>query len=154
MTERPEPEPAAPPLDIQRLRVWLRLLRLTRTVTNELRERLRAEFDATLPQFDVLAALYRHDKGLTMTALSAELMVSNGNVTGIVARLAAAGLVVRIPETLDRRAARVRLTRLGRESFARMAEVHRGWVSEALSGLDAREAEALLRLVERAGGEA
>lgn len=154
MTEHPEPERDTAPLDRQRLRVWLRLLRLTRAVSNELRERLRAEFDITLPQFDVLAALYRHDRGLTMTALSGALMVSNGNVTGIVARLVAAGLVVRIPDRLDRRAARVRLTRRGRESFARMAEVHRGWVDAAFGGLDARGVEEMLRLVERAGGEA
>jgi len=75
-----------------RLRVWLRLLRTTRHLENELRERLRQEFDTTLPRFDVLSALERAEAGLTMTELSRALMVSNGNVTGIIERLVGDGL--------------------------------------------------------------
>ena len=40
-----------------RLRLWLRLLGVTRQVEGELRERLRA-CDTTLPRFDVMAALH------------------------------------------------------------------------------------------------
>ena len=36
-----------------------RLLRVSRLIEAELRERLRAEFDTTLPRFDVMAALRR-----------------------------------------------------------------------------------------------
>lgn len=134
----------------QRLRVWLRVLRVSRLVGAELREKLRVEHATTLPQFDVMAALYRHGRGLKMSALSAELMVSNGNVTGIVERLVQAGLVVRLPDRDDRRAMLVRLTRRGRETFAAMAATHRAWVGEALSGLDAEDAAGLIRLLDRA----
>ena len=41
------------------LRLWLRMLKTTRGVENELRERLRVNFRTTLPRFDVMAALYR-----------------------------------------------------------------------------------------------
>ena len=57
-------------LSKQRLRLWLRMLRASKTIENEVRERLKKTFDVTLPRFDVLAALYRHPEGLTMTALS------------------------------------------------------------------------------------
>ena len=50
----------------------------------------------TLPKFDVMAALARKGAGMTMTELSRFLMVSNGNVTGIVDRLVAEGMVVRL----------------------------------------------------------
>ncbi|MCC2690355.1 MAG: transcriptional regulator, partial [Rhizobiaceae bacterium] len=40
----------------ERLRLWIRLLRASRTIEGELRERLRKEFDTTLPRFDVMAA--------------------------------------------------------------------------------------------------
>ena len=43
----------------ERLRLWIRLLRASRTIEAELRERLKKEFDTTLPRFDVMAALYR-----------------------------------------------------------------------------------------------
>jgi DNA-binding MarR family transcriptional regulator len=124
----------------ERLRLWLRLLRSARGIEAELRERLRVTYDITLPQFDVLAALARRAEGVTMTELSRYLMVSNGNVTGIIARLVADGLVVRKPVPLDRRATVVQLTEKGRAAFAAMAEVHEGWVNELLGDFGKAEA--------------
>ena len=126
-----------------RLRLWLRLLRGTRRVEAALRDRLRAEFATTLPRFDVMAALAREPGGLRMSRLSEVLRVSNGNVTGIVDRLAQDGLVVRVQVPGDRRAAIVRLTRRGREAFDAQAAAHEAWVSDLLSDFDADEAERL-----------
>jgi len=124
------------PLSKERLRLWLKLLKASKWVEAELRERLRLEFDTTLPRFDVMAALQRHGDGLTMSQLSGELRVSNGNVTGIVDRLVEEGLVVRIPVLNDRRATTVRLTGKGRERFAAMAARHEEWVDGLLETLD------------------
>ena len=104
------PRAVARPASKQRLRLWLRLLRTTRAMEAELRERLRVQFRITLPQFDVLAGLARKDTGITMTELSRMLIVSNGNVTGIVDRLVAEKLVARRPAPDDRRSLLVRLT--------------------------------------------
>jgi DNA-binding MarR family transcriptional regulator len=128
----------------QRLRLWLRLLRTSRAIEGVLRERLRVTFRMTLPQFDVLAALARTDQGMTMTELSRLLMVSNGNVTGIIERLAADGLVVRKTAAGDRRAAHVSLTARGTETFARMAAIHETWVDELLSDFTRADAEVLI----------
>jgi DNA-binding MarR family transcriptional regulator len=139
-----------PALDRQRLRVWLRILKLQRLIGAELRERLRVEYDTTLPQFDVMSALDRTETGLTMSALSEALMVSNGNVTGIVERLVEQGLVERAPVAGDRRATLVRLTGRGRETFSEMAARHRDWVSAALDGLNVQDAAAVIGLLDRA----
>jgi DNA-binding MarR family transcriptional regulator len=124
----------------QRLRLWLRLLAVTRKIEAELRDRMRTEFDSTLPRFDVLAALSRHEQGLRMSALSGVLRVSNGNVTGIVDRLAEDGLVVRVPVAGDRRAMLVRLTAKGAQVFARQAAEHEAWIDTMLGELSADEA--------------
>jgi DNA-binding MarR family transcriptional regulator len=124
----------------QRLRIWLRLLKLSRSIESEIRERLRVEFGTTLPRFDVLAALYRSPDGLKMTELSQALMVSNGNVTGIVERLVQDGLVRRLPVEGDRRAMVVRLTEKGRENFASMAEVHERWIGSLIGSIDNNDA--------------
>ncbi len=130
---------AAEKLSKQRLRLWLRILKVSRLVAGELRDKLRDDHETTLPRFDVMAALYRADKGLKMSELSSVLMVSNGNVTGIVDRLAEEGRLVRMPVEGDRRATIVRLTQKGREHFADLAERHERWVNELLSSLDAVE---------------
>ena len=126
-----------------RLRLWLRLLKLTRQIEAELRDRLRSEFSTTLPRFDVMAALSRHAEGLKMSQLSAVLRVSNGNVTGIVDRLADEGFVERVPVAGDRRAMIVRMTSAGRKEFARQAQEHESWIDRLLSDLSAEEARHL-----------
>lgn len=124
-----------------RLRLWLRLLRVTRTMEAEIREALRREHDTTLPRFDVMAALSRTETGLKMSELSGQLRVSNGNVTGIVDRLVQDGSVERLAVPGDRRAMQVRLTPAGRTTFQEMAKVHEGWIDQMLNGIDAKQAE-------------
>lgn len=63
----------------------------------EMRLWLRKEFGATPPRFDALSPLDRSPEGLTMGERSKRLMVSNGNVTGIVERLLRDGPVTRPP---------------------------------------------------------
>jgi len=127
-----------------RLRLWLRILKVSHIIERELRERLRVAFDTTLPRFDVMAALYRAEKGLNMSELSGVLRVSNGNVTGIVDRLVDDGHIMRVPVEGDRRAMIVRLTKKGRAHFAALAEAHEGWVNEILGPVDVPEAEKLI----------
>lgn len=137
----------APVQSRDRLRLWLRLLACTTTIEQVIRAKLRAEFDTTLPRFDVLAILARSDKGLTMSELSRGLMVSNGNVTGLIDRMAEEGLVMRIPHPGDRRSSYVALSRKGRERFDEMAARHAGWIDDMFEGLGAKDAEELTRIL-------
>lgn len=130
-----------------RLRAWLQILKVSRKIEGELREKMRIEFGSTLPRFDVLAALYRERDGMRMSELSKSLMVSNGNVTGIVDRLVGEGMLVRVPVENDRRASIVRLTEAGEKDFAERALVHEGWVSELFSDLSASDADGLIRIL-------
>ena len=141
----PEPSTStSPPASKRRLRLWLRLMRAPRAIEAELRERLRVAFRVTLPQFDVMAALARKDDGMTMTELSRFLIVSNGNVTGIVDRLVAEDLVARAAISADRRATVVRLTPHGKSRFASIAQAHETWVDELLAGFNKKEVEAMI----------
>ncbi|HEX2146501.1 MAG TPA: MarR family transcriptional regulator [Pseudorhizobium sp.] len=113
-------------------RLWLRMLSTTRLITNEIRRRLRAEFGATLPQFDLMAQLYREKDGLRLGELSRRTMVTNGNVTGLVERLQADGLVRRLTPDKDRRVTVAQLTPAGVDRFLTMAAAHEEWLRELL----------------------
>jgi DNA-binding MarR family transcriptional regulator len=126
-----------------RLRLWVRLLRATRMVEAETRERFKQQFNVTMPRFDVMAALWRAPEGMLMGEISRYLLVSNGNVTGIVDRLVSDGFVVRAQRNGDRRTSFVRLTTKGRSAFAEMSAAHEGWIDRLLGGISAREAEQL-----------
>ena len=135
--------------DHQALRLWLRMLACTNLIEGVVRERLKGEFAITLPRFDLMAQLQRSPAGLSMGELSQRLMVTGGNVTGIVAALEAEGLIVREPDAADRRVNRVRLTEAGRTSFERMAEAHEDWIVDLYAGLAAEEQTNLSELLGR-----
>jgi DNA-binding MarR family transcriptional regulator len=137
-------KPSATPSK-QRLRLWLRLLRSSRAIETTLRERLRKAFGVTLPQFDVMAALARNEDGMTMTDLSRVLMVSNGNVTGIIDRLVTEKIVARKASPDDRRSFIVRLTPRGLTQFDAMAKIHEQWIDRMLVDFDEAETAGLIR---------
>ena len=129
------------------VRIWLRLLTCTNLIEQQVRRNLRHDFDITLPRFDLLAQLDRAETGLTMGELSRRLMVSNGNVTGLIDRLVGEGLVERQPSPDDRRAQLVRLTKAGKKAFDTMTPEHQAWVNDLLGGLARNEMQALHELL-------
>ena len=131
------------------LRAWLRLLGAVNRVEGALRGRMRQTFDSTLPRFDMLAQLARVPEGLSMGDLSRRLMVSNGNVTDVMARLEKDGMVRRTPSPADRRTVKARLTDRGEKVFREMAEPHGEWVAALFSGLSREELATLIVLMDR-----
>jgi DNA-binding MarR family transcriptional regulator len=110
---------------------------------------MEAESSMTLPRFDVLAALNRCPEGLTMTELSGSLMVSNGNVTGLVSRLIKDRMVSRALSARDRRAAIIRLTPQGQHTFSRLARLHERWIDRMFEELSTPQIEQLMKLLMR-----
>ena len=136
------------------LRTWLRLLSCESVVEQTVRSRFRDAFNVTLPQFDVLSELDRAAERLTMSQLSKELMVSNGNITGVVDRLEKGGLVKRIRPAHDRRIQYIELTDRGRSLFQQMAERHEQWVEALFSGVSVADMEQLQALLLKARASA
>ncbi|NQU69278.1 MAG: MarR family transcriptional regulator [Rhodospirillales bacterium] len=135
--------------DGMELRVWLRLITCFNLMDGAVRQKLHQEYATTLPRFDVLAQLHREDGPLTMGELSRRLMVTNGNVTGLIDRLAREGLVERKPAADDRRRQLVALTDRGQAFFETMAGDHQGWVADMTRNLNAGEKRELFRLLGR-----
>lgn len=133
--------------DRLQLRLWLRLLTCAELIEDQVRTRLRTEFATTLPRFDVLAQLERAPDGLTMSVLSSRLMVSNGNVTGLVEAMARDGLVERRVNPADGRSALISATAAGQALFARMAPAHQGWIDGLMAGMSRAEMVLALELL-------
>jgi len=131
-------------LSKERLRLWLKLLKASGLIEEEIRRRLRADYASTLPRFDVMSALARSPGGLKMSEISKLLRVSNGNITGIVDKLTDEGLALRVAVPGDRRAHLVRLTERGVQSFAEHARSHEAWINEILTGLDADDIDGMI----------
>ena len=139
-------------LSKRRLKLWIRLLAVTRRTEAELRAFLRVQHGTTLPRFDVLAALYRRQGGVTMSDLSRMLLVSNGNATTVVDRLERDGLVRRTQSDTDRRTVFATLTPTGLAQFETLAAGHEIAVNRLLSGVAEAELDEMTEILQRMGG--
>lgn len=136
-------------LSKRRLKMWIRMLGVTRSSESHLREFLRVKHDTTLPRFDVLAALYRRRDGVTMSELSRMLLVSNGNATAVVDRLEKDGLVRRTQSDQDRRTVFVALTPEGLTQFEGLASDHEREVDRLFAGLSEVDLDQLTDILKR-----
>ena len=131
------------------LRLWLRMLTCSTMIQSEIRRRLQRQFGVTLPRFDLMAQLEKAPEGLTLGELSRRMMVSNGNVTGLVERLSRDGFLERRTNAADGRSALVALTERGRAAFAAMAKAHGDWVAEFFRDVSDGDLERLMNLLGR-----
>jgi DNA-binding MarR family transcriptional regulator len=144
VTAAPSPESARG--DQTAVRAWVRILAVHKRALSAIREDL--EHEMTLPRFDLLANLVRTD-GQTLASLSRSMLVTAGNLTGLVDRAARDGMVERRADPNDRRAWRVHLTPKGQRSFRDAERRHAARVAKVFSGLSAAEISTLTRLLDK-----
>lgn len=111
--------------------------------------RASLEGRCTLSQFDVLTHLYTEQKGLTPAELSRRLLVTAGNVTGLIDRMERIGWVKRVPDPEDRRISRVVLTPAGRSLAGNLIPQHSSDIEELFSSLKELEILQLRDLLDR-----
>jgi DNA-binding MarR family transcriptional regulator len=124
--------------------LWRRLLESHALLLAEVRKRLADE--CTMARFDLLSNLERQE-GQTLATLSRRMLVTAGNLTGLVDRAERDGVVERRRDASDRRLSRVYLTAKGRGLLEVLMPAHAHQVSELLSSLDAAERRELRRLL-------
>jgi len=131
------------------LRLWLRILTIHKLINNEVRRRLREKFGMSLSRFDLLAQLDGRTDGMRMGELSKRLMVTTGNITGLVDELVAEGLVERLPDPTNRRASLAVMTVKGRKLFGAAAKANEAWIADMFAGLSAPEKAAMFEMLGR-----
>lgn len=97
-----------------RYQALIELLRTAETLWNSSRV-FFARWDLSPSQFNILNLLYEQPGGCTQIELSRQLIMHRSNVTGLVDRLEARGLLKRQDSLTDRRAFIVVLTPTGRK---------------------------------------
>lgn len=121
--------------------MWLRLVKCYNLAMRMVRDSLRDEI--TLPQFDVLSQLSRMPDGLTFSQLSKLLLVTAGNLTGIIDRLEAQGLVKREQNPKDRRETFIKLTTEGRKLSDELIPKHENDIVQIFGGITDPQLETL-----------
>jgi len=124
---------------------WLHLVRVHSRIVRE-EQALLSRFGLTPAQFDVLSHLAT-SPGLSQTELAERLIVTKGNVGGLVARLERDGLVERRAKPGDRRSNQLYLTDAGCRAFATAAPELEAHLAAQFEGLGAKDLCELRRLL-------
>lgn len=126
---------------------WLHLMRVHSRIAYE-EYTLLAEYGLTPAQFDVLSHLVRED-GLSQQEVADRLLVTKGNVCGLVDRLESARLVERSRNPADRRSNQLHITLSGAEAFDAAAPALEETICGQLSELSDEEQALLMNLLAR-----
>ena len=125
------------------MRVWLAMVGCFTSVERSLRRRFTSVFRSSLPRYDVLTALANFPDGLTMGQLASKLMVSKGNITGVVRRLQQGKFVSQARSREDKRIQVVTLTAKGQKLWQQMHTEYRTVINELLAELPRSESKDL-----------
>ena len=119
------------------LRLWLRLVRTSRRIESDVSAQMHKTFGVRFVRFDVLSQLYRApDHSLSVGDLGASLLTPSGNISSLLDRMEADGLVRRVGDPHDRRRYLIRLTDKGLAAFDEMAKANAHWVASAFAAID------------------
>lgn len=130
-----------------RRRTWVQMARTFTRMERKVVVML-GRHDLTLPQFDVLATL-RFSEGVTQQELAARLLVTKGNVCGVLNRLEALGWVQRRPDAEDGRTNRLHLTAAGRRKADSVLPRHDALVEQSMQAMDDAEVTSLRKALEQ-----
>ena len=131
------------------VRTYVKLMRASRSVLARVEPALAAR-GLTPTQLGVLEALL-HKGAMTHRELGRKGLISAGNVSDVVDKLARRDLVARVPDPADRRAVRVELTGPGRALIEDLFPRHAADIARAMAALSTEELRELGALLRRLG---
>lgn len=137
------------PNDAHHRIAWLALVRCFSSIERVLMRHFAQSYNSSLPRYDVLTALALHRGGLTMGELAAMLMVTKGNITGVVRRLKQEKLVLKNTSSADRRVQSVRISAKGIRLWDQMHVDYDQIISSLMEGQNEAQVQSLVNMLQR-----
>lgn len=127
--------------------LWFRLSMTFQLTFQEIQKALKKE-NLTLPQLDILVCLGR-TRGLTLGEIADRLLLTGGNITGVVDRLEKSGCVYRDRDKNDRRVIRAKLTPKGVALHKATLPIFKRRLNEIVNILEPEEQRQLNNLLKK-----
>lgn len=126
------------------MNVWWTALLLKKMSSKFFQPELASE-----AQFNILVLLKDANKPLTQREISDKMFVDKSNMTGILSRLEAQGLIERRDDANDKRSYNIALTSAGKKLASKLDKRYLAKVHEVMDGLSEREHKELIRLLSK-----
>jgi MarR family transcriptional regulator, organic hydroperoxide resistance regulator len=129
------------------LRTWVQLVRTFKGMERRI-EQVLERHGLSIAQFDILATL-GFEQGITQQELAERLLVTKGNICGMIDRMEANGWVERMPDPEDRRVNRLFLTRRGKMQLSHTTPDERALVKGIMGALKPVELQTFYQFLDR-----
>ena len=120
---------------------WLAVVRAYPECTRRYAQMLD-HFELTIPQFDVLSAIHRHDPVATPQLIAQDLLVTRGNISGLLQRLKERELITTRRHETDGRSFYCELTGAGRRLLGQARAAGAKFIAYQLGEFNTGELEA------------
>jgi DNA-binding MarR family transcriptional regulator len=127
--------------------LYFRMVRVLHGAYNRLQRGL-LKAGVTAPQFEVISLVFRMND-VKLKEIGQRLLITGGNLTGIMDRLEKTGLILRIRDTDDRRIIKAKLTPKGLETFQRADRLYKQELREIFKDLDGQQKRILSGLLRK-----
>ena len=127
---------------------WFAVVQAYQECTRRYAQLLR-RYHLTIPQFDVLTAIRQLGEEATPKAIAERLIVTRGNITGLLKRLQHRGLLTTRVNSRDGRSFLCELTQEGEELFAEARAAASLFIHEQLAPFDDQQLEQTKRLMDQ-----
>ncbi len=128
-------------------RAWYRVALVHQQAYRRLAERL-SRVGLSVAQFDLLAQLVLASPALlTQSDLARRLLVTKGNISGMLNRMVQQGTVLRVDDPKDKRSNRITITEQGRELFLAGSLIQQELVREMFKTLSTEQVRFLDEIV-------
>jgi len=129
------------------LRTWIQMMRTSSRMERRLEQALERH-GLSIAQFDILATL-GFEQGITQQDLAERLLVTKGNICGMIDRMEVSGWVERRPDPEDRRVNRLFLTRQGKTKLSQTLPEQDALLKKLMSALKPVEIQSLFQFLDR-----
>lgn len=117
---------------------WFSVVRAYQVCTQQY-EAMLSEFGLTVPQFDVLSAVHSLGADALPKNIAERLLVTRGNISGVLKRLEQHGLMVQHPHPEDGRARVCRLTVAGQDRLSQARAAAARFIAAQLAPFSAED---------------
>ena len=130
------------------VRTWVQMVHTCKRIERRIEQVLEG-YGLSLPQFDILATLRFRGEGVTQQELAERLLVTKGNICGMIDRMESNRWVERRPDPKDRRANRLFLTRSGKALLTATLPKQNAALRDIMSTLAVNEIQSLYWFLDR-----
>ncbi|MEW9123257.1 MAG: MarR family transcriptional regulator [Thermotaleaceae bacterium] len=125
-------------------------LKKTSDILEEVHNRFFESYGISNTKFNVLVILYKGpSEGMILSEIGELMLVTKGNITGLIDRLEKQGYVKRIRDEIDRRKVTALMTEEGNLFTKQVIDDYREWTKKILLHLETEEKSLLIQLLKK-----